>query len=263
MKRIKKYFKVWLVFGISSFQSQLNLRWTLVIFLIGKIFRFSMFTIFIVILLTKTEVFAGYNLNQTILFYLTFNLVDVISQLVFREVYRFRHAVVSGTFDFYLIKPYNPLFRALTSGPDLIDFITLIPLIAAIVYFISMIESITFVGIILYLLLIIAGLVIATAFHILVLSLAIVTTEIDSAILMYRDVVGMGRFPIDIYKEPIRGFMTFVIPVGIMMTFPVKALMGLLNTLNIIYALFFAGILFYISLIIWNASIKNYSSASS
>lgn len=260
---MRKYFKIWWISAINSFQTQLMVRWAVIFFLVAKILRFTIFTIFIVILVGKTSALAGYSLDQTIFFYLSFNLVDMLAQLLFREVYRFRPQVVSGNFDFYLIKPFSPLFRSLASGPDLIDFITLIPLLGAIVYFINKLQITDPVNILLYIILIGIGFTIALSFHILVLALAIMTTEIDHAIMVYRDIMALGRMPIDIYREPIRGFITFIIPVGIMMSFPAKSLLGLLSPISIIYAILFAIAAFIISLKLWQNSLKQYSSASS
>ncbi len=263
IKLAKKYFKIWLRFAINGFQTQISVRFALIIFLLGKILRFGVYTFFIIILVGKTKVLAGYSLDQTIFFFLSFNLVDILAQLLFREVYRFRQAVVSGNFDFYLIRPVNVLFRSLFGGPDVMDFITLFPLIFAIIFFMDKLNLINPVNIFIYIILISCAFLIALSFHILVLSLAVVTTEIDHAIMMYRDIVGMGRFPIDIYREPLRGFLTFVIPVGIMMSFPTKALLGLLNPYLIIYAVIFSIAIFYLSLRVWNWSLRSYSSASS
>lgn len=260
---ITKYIKVWWLYAINSFQAQLMIRWAVVIFLLAKILRFAIFTLFIVILIKKTTVLAGYNLDETMLFFLSFNLVDILAQLFFREVYRFRPAVVTGNFDFYLIKPINPLFRALATGPDLLDFITLIPLFLAIVYFINRLQISDPFAFVTYFFLIGIGLIIALSFHILVLALAVATTEIDHAIMVYRDIAAMGRMPVDIYIEPIRGLLTFVVPVGIMMTFPTKSLLGLLSPMLIIYAFIFAISLFIVSLRIWDYALKQYSSASS
>ena len=260
---MSKYFTVWLRFAINGFQTQLSNRFALVVFLLGKILRFGIFTFFIVILVSKTQALVGYSLDQTIFFFLSFNLIDVLSQLIFREVYRFRQAVVLGTFDFYLVKPINALFRSLMGGPDVLDFITLVPLIGVIIFYIHRLQIYSLSSIMLYLILIGAGFLIALSFHILVLSLAVVTTEIDHAIMMYRDVVGMGRFPIDIYREPLKGFLTFIIPVGVMMSFPAKAILGLLSPALIIYAVVFSLLMFYFSLKVWNWSLRQYSSASS
>ncbi len=260
---IKKYFKVWWIFAINSFQSQLNIRWPLILFLLGKILRFFTFTFFIIILVNRTTALAGYSLDQTILFYLSYNFVDNLAQLFFREVYRFRPAVVSGTFDFYLIKPFNPLFRSLTAGPDLLDFITIIPLTFAIMFFIQRLNITNALNLITYIILLGIGFLIALSFHILVLSLAVVTTEIDHAVMVYRDITSMGRMPIDIYVEPLKSLLTFVIPVGMMMSFPAKSLLGILSPVAFVYAILFAIILFYLSLKIWNLALKQYSSASS
>lgn len=259
---MKKYIKVWWIFAINSISAQMAIRWALLLFIIGKILRFGIFLFFIIILVDKTKALAGYSLDQTILFFLTFNLIDILSQLLFREVYRFRGTVLSGNFDFSLIKPYSPLFRSLTSGPDILDFITLMPLIWAIVYFISKLQ-ISVEGIFIFILLSFVGFLLALSFHILVLALAILTTEIDNTLWMYRDITAMGRFPVDIYREPIRGILTFAIPVGIMMSFPVKGLLGLLSLSAYFYAIIFSVVIFFLSLKAWQFALNRYSSASS
>lgn len=260
---MKKYLKVWWIFAFNSFQTQLLTRWAVLLFLISKLLRFFIFIVFILLLLSKTNTLASYTLNQTLLFFLTFSLIDTLVQTVFREVYRFRPAIVNGTFDFYLIKPFNPLFRALATGPDIIDLILLIPLIGAVGFFMSRLNIVDPTSIGVYILLIFIAFIISLSFHILVLSLAVLTTEIDQAILVYRDITGMGRFPMDIYKEPLRGILTYILPVGVMMSFPVQALLGLLSPVLILYSIIFAFIFFFISLQVWNISLKHYSSASS
>lgn len=260
---MKKYFKIWWICASNTVQTQLVMKWAVALFILGKLLRFAIFTIFIIALLDKTKVIAGYTLNQTLLFFLSFNLVDIITQLFFREVYRFRAQIISGSFDFYLIKPVSPLFRSLFGGPDIIDFFTLIPLISAIIYLIFKTGGVSPLSIILYIFMIFIAFLISLSFHVFVLSLAIITTEIDHTIMLYRDIMGMGRMPIDIYKEPVRGLLTFVIPVGIMMSFPAKALLNIIDVFSIFYALTFTAIIFSLALLVWNYALTKYSSASS
>ncbi len=258
-----KYLKIWFRFAINAFQIQMMVRWALLIFLLGKSLRFLIFGTFIYILVSHTQALAGYSLRQTMLFFLSFNLVDILSQLLYRDVYRFRAAVVEGTFDYYLIRPINVLFRSLMSGPDFMDFITLIPLIGAIIYLMSLLSLLNFVGIVGYIILLIFAFMIATAFHILILSLAVVTTEIDHAMMIYRDITSLGRVPVDVYQEPLRGLITFVIPVGMMMSFPAKFLLGLIGWQMIIFSGVFSLSIFFLAIQIWHYSLKGYSSASS
>lgn len=234
-----------------------------VLFLAGKVIRFLFFLGFLLLLFKKTNVLAGYNVYEVLLFYFTFNLIDSATQMLFREVYRFRFYIVSGNFDMILVKPVNALFRSLFGWTDILDLITLGPFILMIIFILIRIPQINIFGVISYILLIANSLIIAASFHILVLSLAVMTTEIDHAILIYRDVMGMGKIPIDVYTEPFRSLITFVIPVGIMMSFPVKALLNLLQPAFILSSILCGLILFYISIYFWNYALRKYTSASS
>ena len=262
MKNLKRYFKIWLLMSRNSFLAVFNQRMALSIFLIGKILRFFFFFAFIIFLLKGTKSLVGYNLNQTLLFFFTFNLIDTVSQFLFREVYRFRPLIISGGFDLVLSKPINALFRSLMGGADVIDLITIIPLTIATFYIASLLNP-SLLHTTYYILLLLNGLVIASAFHIFVLGLGIVTLEIDHTIMIYRDLTALGRFPIDIYKEPLKGIITFLIPIGIMVSFPAKAIMGLMSPLGVIWSIVFGGTILFLSFKFWNFALKKYTSASS
>lgn len=262
MKNLKRYFRIWLLMSKNSFLAVFNQRIALSIFLIGKILRFFFFFVFIIFLLKGTKSLAGYNLNQTLLFFLTFNLIDTISQFLFREVYRFRPLIISGGFDLVLSKPVSALFRSLMGGADIIDLITILPLTLATFYMAHLINP-SFLQSALYVILLINGLIIAAAFHIFVLGLGIVTFEIDHTIMIYRDLTSLGRFPIDIYKEPLKSIITFLVPIGIMVAFPAKAIMGLITPTGAVWSVLFGWLLLFFAFKFWNFALKKYTSASS
>jgi len=232
------------------------------IFLLGKLLRFGFFIVFLIFLVKGTDGLAGFNTEQIVFFFLTFNLVDVISQFLFREVYRFRPLLISGDFDLILIKPINPLFRVLLGGADIIDFMTIPPLVIALVYTARML-TINISGVIFYLLLLINAFLVATAFHIAILGFGIITLGTDQLILIYRDLTNLGRLPVDIYKQPLKSVLTFLIPIGIMFTLPVKALIGLVTFRGLIPSLFLGIALIFLSIRFWRYSLKRYSGASS
>lgn len=262
MKKLKKYLKIWWIMSRNSFVMVISQKLSLSVFLIGKIFRFVFFFLFLFFILKGSGTLAGYTGTQVIFFFLTFNVIDIVSQFLFREVYRFRPMIVNGDFDFVLAKPINPLFRALLGGADVIDLITIPPIIIATIYFGSLLKP-NFTEMVLYFALLLNGFLIATAFHIVILSLAIITTEIDHMVMIYRDITSLGRLPVDIYKQPLQMFLTYLIPVGIMITLPAKAAMGVLAPWGIVAA-FVVGILsIIISLRFWNYALTKYTSASS
>jgi len=262
MLRFKYYSKIWWQLSRNSFSIVLGQRVALLFFLVAKVFRFVLFTGFLFFLISGTKNLAGYNTNQVIFFFLVFNVIDVLSQFFFREVYRFRPKIVSGDFDLTLVKPANALFISLLGGADLIDFITIPPLLIATIYFGGLLHP-SLTSTFYFVLLLINGFLIAMAFHIAVLALAIITFEIDHMIMIYRDLTSFGRFPVDIYKQPLQGFLTYLIPVGIMITFPAKAFMGLIGTSGVVISLLIGILSLLISFKFWNFALKKYSSASS
>ncbi len=260
--RLIFYCKVWLKMSKSAFLVVLSHKTVLLIFLTGKILRFFLFAGFLYFLVNGAERLAGYGVNEAIFFFLTFNLVEVISGFLFREVYRFRSLLISGDFDLVLVKPMSSLFRVLLGGADIIDFITIPPLILMVVLLGKTLAP-TSAEIIFYVLLVINGLIISTGFYILVLSMAILTLEIDHTIMILRDVVNLGRLPVDIYKQPLKGFLTYIIPVAIMVTLPAKAFIGLVSIWGTIFSFIFGAGVLLLSTRIWNLALKRYTSASS
>lgn len=259
---IKKYLRVWWMMSANSFSMVISQKLPFLIFFIGKVLRFIFFFGFLFFLLQGTKTLGGYTSTQAIFFFLIFNLIETITQFFFREVYRFRPLIIKGDFDYVLVKPINPLFRVLMGGADVIDFITIPPQIIAVLYFASLLHP-NFLNILYFLVLLINAFLISTAFHIIVLSFGIVTLEVDHTVMIYRDVMSLGRFPIDIYKQPLQGFLTYIIPVGLMITLPAKALMGLSTPIVVVSSIFIGILFLIISLKFWNFALTKYTSASS
>ena len=205
---------------------------------------------------------AGYSGNQIIFFFLSFNLVDVVTQFLYRQVYSFRPMIVKGDFDLVLVKPVNALFRVLMGGSDLVDLVTIPPLIILIIIYGASLNP-DFTQVITYFILMINALLIGTAFYVAILAFGIVTTEIDHSVMIYRDLTNLGKLPIDIYGKPLRVFLTYFIPIGVMMTVPGRAIMGLTTPVGIIISLFVGIVFVVLALRFWKFALTKYTSASS
>jgi len=259
-KKIKRNLKIFLLFGYQSLKTTGQSRQAIFIFTLGKILRFIFLFGVIFLVFSKTKIIAGWSLKQVVILYLTFNFIDTFSQLLYREVYRFRPQVISGNLDLILVKPYHPFLRVLVGGVDFLDLLLLVPYFFLLLFFIFQ-EKISFFSFFLYLTLVINGLIISTAFHIFVLALGLLTTEVDNAIMIYRDILNLGRFPIEIYQQIISFIFTFIIPIGVMITFPVKALFHFLSFDNIVFAFFISFLLLLLSIKFWQIGLKKYQSA--
>lgn len=261
---MKKYLNVWGQLAHISFAEQLATRFSSILFLIGKIARFALFLIFLISLTARSGGLSGYTKDQAIVFFLVFNLADILTQLFFRGVYFFRQKVVSGEFDFYLVKPMNPLFRILAGYTDFLDLITLFALAGyAAIFFNASSLIITPQNAVLFIVMLILSFLIALAIHIIVVAIGIITTEVDHTIMIYRDLTQMGRIPIDVYTQPVRVALTYLIPIAVMISVPAQALLGLLSPISIFISLFLVSCFLFLSLRLFRYSLSQYSSASS
>jgi ABC-2 type transport system permease protein len=262
LHQLSIYWKIWSKIAQYGLAETFLNRWTNMLFFVGKSIRFGMQLLFLLLLQRNIQGIAGYTTNQVVIFFLTYQFLDTLTQIFFRGVYLFSWQVRSGELDFYLSKPLNPLFRILTGKPDLIDTFFLIPTTVVSFWLISQMQlHVTLSQALLYGALLLNGFMIATALHILVICMGVLTTEVDNVVMLYRDMTSLSRFPVDIYREPFRTVLFYVIPVGLMITVPAQVLLNLQPSLNILLTLLFGAGFFFFSLRAWSYSVKRYTSA--
>lgn len=260
---MKKYFLVWIQLTKNAFSTILSSRIDSFSYLSGKILRFFFFLFLIQGIFQYTNELVGYSKNQVILFFLTYNLIDVTAQAFFRGIYTLKHDIRKGNFDFFLMRPINPLFYVLTKLTDLLDFIFLIPIVYLTVQTVQNLGAVMPVSIGMYIFFLCLGLIIVLAIHVFTAALSIRTVESDHIIWLYRECMTLGRFPPEIFSSKIQFVFTFFIPVIIATGFPVKALFGQIDMQMILLGVVITFLFFGLSLLVWKNNIKYYSSASS
>lgn len=263
MSELRRYFKIWICCAGMALQAQLSYRLGSVGFVIGKLIRVFFFFAFIVAIFSHVKSVAGYSLLETALFFMTFNLVDIIAQIFFRGVYGARRTVSEGDFDFYLIQPCSPLFRMVATTVDFLDAVTILPVVAMTIVLLARLPSATFGHIALYAALIANAVVLIFSIHVAVAAIAVRTQELENAIWIYRDIMFMGKFPASVYARPVRYALTFLIPIAVMTSFPASALLGRLSIAWILYALALSAVFLTLSIRFWQSCVAHYTSSSS
>lgn len=257
---MKKYWHVWWKRVLISVQIVLANRTGMTLFTLGKLMRFSLFIVFLLVLNGRVKQIAGYNFNQMFIFFLVFNLIDLFGQLFFRGIYWFRNQVVSGEFDMTLIKPISAIFQVLTQNTDVLDLPLIFISLGLLIFQVQALPHISWINVVLAT---ISGMIVVSAIHIFVAGMGVITTEVDHTVMIYRDLSQMARVPIDIYTDSIRALLTFVIPVALAFTFPAKAILGLLSLQTFILGFFASLVIFWLSVRFWQYALTQYSSASS
>ncbi len=256
---IKRYIHIVYLYSRYAIKETTRSSLGVVLFILGKLIRFGMFFVFIYYLVSQTSVLKGYTVDQALIILMTFELLTSFSGLFYREVFRFRSLLISGGLDGVLIKPFHPFTKLLIGGLDVLDATVLVIQIGVMGYLFNL-GGYSFPQILLYILLFTNAFIIMTAFHIMALSVGLLTTTVDQILWILRDIVDAGRFPIEIYRQPLQWILTFVIPVGIMTTFPVRGLIGVVNVQNVIISTAVALLIIFLNLRLWNYAIKRYQS---
>lgn len=261
---LSKYLRVWRRLAVMSFAVQLTNRLASGGYLVGKFVRLGFFIIFLMALFDHTPRLARYTMFEVLLFFLTFNLIDILAQMLFRGIYGVRGLVREGDLDYFLAQPMNPLFRIAANTFDFLDLATLGPVIAVLTVIIAKLpQSVSAMQVLLYLALCLNGTLIALAIHIVVAAIAVATQELDNTIWLYRDLMTLGRFPVDIYTTPLRWVLTGIVPIAVMISFPAQALLGLLAWPKLLYAAGISTLALCLSLRLWRRSLRHYTSVSS
>ena len=263
-RSLLKYARIWGRLAVMSFEVQTGHPLSSSGYLLGKFVRLGFFLVFLAAIFRHTQALAGYSLAEAALFFLTFNIVDILAQLFFRGIYGIRGLIREGDFDYFLIQPVNVLYRVAFNTVDFLDVLTAVPVFAVTYYVLRHIPGGIRPGrLLLYILLSLNGILIALAIHIAVAALAVLTQELENTIWIYRDVMALGRFPSDIYSVRLQEILTFIIPVAVMVSFPAKAFLGRLSLAWLGYAFFtaFAGLV--LSLTFWRFATRRYTSVSS
>ncbi|MCL5965761.1 MAG: ABC-2 family transporter protein [Deltaproteobacteria bacterium] len=259
-----RYLRIWKQLTRCAFLAYGSNAIDAATYFLGKLVRFGFFLLLIHSLFDHTDNLGGYDRHEAILFFLTFNLTDVLAQAFLRGIYQLQGDIRLGKFDYVISKPVDPLFYSLARLTDILDIIFLVPIVLLIVVTVYQLKAaLTVAAVAVYLLLVLLGMAIVLSLHIVSGALTVWTMETENLIWLYRESMTIGRFPPEIYSDVIRFIYTYIMPVIIIIAFPVKGMLGRLAAGDILLAFAAAMIFLAGSVVLWRASLKRYSSASS
>lgn len=172
--------------------------------------------------------------------------------------------VREGTFDFLLLKPIDTqlLVSIHRSAPAKIPHVVAGLGIAA--YAAAQLPRTPTMGdLVAAALLLAAGTLILHSLWTLVVSLSFRFVRVDNLSFLLRSIVDAGRWPMAFYPAAVRIVLTFVVPVGIMTTYPALALRGALDHGHAIAGLGVAAGFALVARLSWRRATRLYASASS
>jgi ABC-2 type transport system permease protein len=108
-----------------------------------------------------------------------------------------------------------------------------------------------------------SGMTILHSLWTLVVSMSFRFVRVDNLSYLLRSVVDAGRWPMTFFPPAVRIVLTYVVPVGLMTTYPALALRGMLDPSGALIALGVAAGFALLARLGWMRAIRHYASASS
>ena len=271
-----RYIKVYFHFLAQHLKSLMEYRVDFFIGILSFVFTQEAGIIFLEVLVKKTGI-LNWNYYELLVIYGLFQIPRGLDHLFTDNLWLISRYVRMGLFDKYLIKPVNVLFHIIAERFQPEAFGELIVGIFVLALALPKLAiEVTFGKIVYLIIFIIIGAVIYTSIKLITSSLAFWTKDSQPIVSVTYNVATFTKNPIEIYPAPIRFLLVHVLPFGFTSYFPsvfllnkmegnlgldwilVKTPAGLLVQALVICILFVG-----ISLIVWNAGLRNYESAGS
>lgn len=266
IKKIFRYLKLLKAFSIISLMDQMAYPANFWLAIITKTLRIAIILLFFKAVYLKVSNISGWGFGEALFIFATFSLIDfAVSVTFFRNfLFWFSKYLRNGFFDYRLAKPANLQFMTAFQAIDFMDLTTIVPTLLLYWYALNrMTAALSIANSALYFILLANAILFIYSFVLILATFNFWTIQSTGWGRFAAGILWMARYPTDIYSGVWKIAFNFIFPIAFIATWPAKAFLGILSWQNMIYALVFTVIFFWLANRFWNFGLKHYSSASS
>jgi ABC-2 type transport system permease protein len=266
MDTLRMYFKL---LGIS-FRSRMQFRADFIVGLVSVIVLngFSLATIGVI--LNQFQSLAGWTIWEIVFLYCLWVLGHSLYSLVFWHMADLEYYIIEGTFDMFLVRPIAPFLQFLAREINYTGFADMLVGVVGMGLAMSHVHLAWSTWTPVYLVVVIlSGMLIEFSITLGLASIAFWTGRSESSINTIMQVsFVIQRYPLDMYGQWFRIFVTCILPVAFINYYPAKLLLGKTTPADPWYWLSFlpplvAAILLGGAAQAWKKGIRQYNSTGS
>lgn len=259
------YIKLYSQFFKTSFSSLLIFRKNFVVHFFTTIMWTAYYLFSIEIIFMHTDSIAGWAKGEVLFLVATLFLIDGLRVLFFyNNLKNLPSEITDGNLDLILTKPVDSQFWLSLRHLNFSEISLLI--MGALLWWHAWLLTdiqLTIISVLIYMVLCLCGLLIAYSIWLMLVAMSFWYFRIDNITDLFNHIIDIGRYPADIFKGVLRVLAFTLIPLAVITNFPVQALIGQLNVMNLIYGLFLTAVFFVSARLFWLFAVRRYSSASS
>lgn len=225
---------------------------------------FAFFLVVLFVVYSKVDTIAGWNRTQAQILGATLYIVSSLNNLLTFSILEIPNHVRQGTLDFIVTKPVDSQFWVSMRKFNFAELGSLMGGIVLIVLsLISGHTALTASQIALFAAGVICAVVNLYSFQLALMTTGIYFIRIDNLWVLGDTMVGLGRYPMDMYPNGLRFILSYCLPVAFFAYFPALQLTKAANPMLTLQGLIVSIVFFFGARTWWRYSMRHYASASS
>ena len=217
------------------------------------------------IIFSNTETLGGWGFGELLALLGIFKIVHTMMMtLVWPNTEKFNQSIRDGSMDYTILQPVSSMFLVTFSRINIWRLWDIPVAVTLIIIGINRAGDVTTsLSIFYFLLLIVCGAVVIYSLWIVMIAFTFYFTKFDNNVTLLQALLDAGRYPVSVYPPWLQVIVTFIIPIAIATTIPIRALRQELGTPQTFMFVGIAIASFLIASQIWKFGLKKYSGASS
>lgn len=260
-----RYLRLYRAFVINCISRAMEFRAQFFAGIVGYLIWTGVSLLFIDIVFGQVGAVRGWSRNEMWVLYGTFVILESFCYgVVGPNMWRFSGGVRDGTLDLALTKPVSTQFFVSARYLDLNGCLNALGGVALIFVGLSRLHHWPSpLDWLLWLILLSCAFIIAYSIWFACVTFAIWAVKLDGIAVVFDPMMQMARFPLEIYPARALAFLTVILPVAFLTTYPTRALLGGGNLPIMLGGLALATTFLWISHRFFKFALRFYGSASS
>lgn len=261
-----RYLHIWFASARYSIVRTLMFRGDFIVWSLVELFWMSVNLLTVSVIYEHTDSIAGWGKYEMILLVGTSMLIQrFLMGFFWSSIFELGRNVRTGNFDFFLAQPGNVMFMATTRKLDPDGLINAFVAAGIVIYALRQLNLDPTAGqVLLYLVMIGAGLVIHYSIMVMSISLVFWMTSAQGVEGIYFALTEYSRMPREAFKGLVtRVLFVWILPVVIVSNAPARVMLDRFNWMWVGWLAVVAVGWFTIAVIVFHRGLKRYTSASS
>ena len=217
------------------------------------------------IIFSNTNTLGGWGFGELLALLGIFKIVHTMMMtLVWPNTEKFNLSIRDGSMDYTILQPISSMFLVTFSRINIWRLWDIPVATILIIIGINRAGDVTTSLSVLYFFLLIAcGAVVIYSMWIVMIAFTFYFTKFDNNVTLLQALLDAGRYPVSVYPPWLQVIVTFIIPIAVATTIPVRALRQELGHPQVLMFIGIAIASFLVASQIWKVGLKKYSGASS